>query len=176
MQRATRAIALALGIAFAGAPAGTAAQEPSADDATRTAEGTVARLYELVTFDPGATPDWSAVRSLFVPETVVVLRTSRTASTQFTLDGFVQDFITFIERANVAATGFSERILRTSPTVFRDIAHVLVLYEAHIPGSPRPPQQGVDSFQLVKKDGRWWIVSVVNDLPSPEYPVPAALR
>ena len=34
----------------------------------------------------------------------------------------------------------------------------------------------VDSFQLVKKDGRWWIVSVVNDLPSPEYPVPAALR
>jgi hypothetical protein len=60
--------------------------------------------------------------------------------------------------------------------VFRDIAHVLVLYEAHIPGSARPPQQGVDSFQLVRNAGRWWIVSVVNDLPSPEHPAPPVLR
>ena len=34
-----------------------------------------------------------------------------------------------------------------------DIAHVWVLYEAEIPGWGRPAQPGVDSFQLVRRDG-----------------------
>jgi hypothetical protein len=51
-----------------------------------------------------------------------------------------------------------------------------VLYEASIPGWGRPPQQGIDSFQLIKKDGRWWIASITNDVPNPDHPVPEALR
>jgi hypothetical protein len=53
---------------------------------------------------------------------------------------------------------------------------VLVLCEASIPGAPRPPQQGVDSFQLIRQGGRWRIVSVVNDLPTADAPLPAELR
>ena len=59
--------------------------------------------------------------------------------------------------------------------LFGDMAHVLVLYEARIPGSGRPPQLGVDSFQLIRKQGRWWIAGVINELPTPERPVPAEL-
>jgi len=135
----------------------------------------VAELYDLVTFDAGTTPDWDKVRSLFLEEAIVVLRTTRTESTQFTLEGFVQDFVNFIERANVEQTGFVEEIVSMKSMVFRDIAHVLVLYDAQIPGRDRPPTQGVDSFQLIKKDGRWWIVSITNDLPDPDNPVPAEL-
>ncbi len=60
--------------------------------------------------------------------------------------------------------------------VFGDMANVLVLYEAHITGSSRPPQQGVDNFSLIKKDGRWWIVSVTNEIPTPDRPIPEVLR
>jgi hypothetical protein len=142
---------------------------------TETPEQVVRGLYEMVTFDPGTTPNWSEVRSVFIDEAVVVLRTSPTASTVFTLDGFVQDFVNFIERDNVEATGFTERVVAVESMVFRDIAHVLVLYESSIPGR-RPPTPGVDSFELIKRDGRWKIVSVINDLPNAAHPVPAVLR
>ncbi|UCG76901.1 MAG: hypothetical protein JSV95_06365 [Gemmatimonadota bacterium] len=141
-----------------------------------TPEGVVARLYEMVTFPAGSVPDWDEVRSLFIDEAVVVLRTARDETTLFSLDGFIADFVAFIERAGVERTGFSERVIRMKSTVFGDIAHVLVLYEASIPGSARPPQQGVDSFQLIRRHGRWLIASVVNELPAPGRPVPPELE
>ena len=136
----------------------------------------VRTLYGLVTFEPGTIPDWDEVRSLFLDEAVVVLRTSRTESTVFSLDGFVNDFVTFIERANAVETGFEERIIRLVPTEFHDIAHVWVLYEARVPGSARPPQQGVDSFSLMRRNGRWLVVSVTNDIPGVDHPIPEVLR
>jgi hypothetical protein len=152
------------------------AQAPSEGDALQTAEGVVTQLYELVTFEAGTTPDWDKVRSLFIDEAVIVLRTSRTATTVFSVDGFVNDFVTFIERAKVKETGFTEKILRTKPTIFGDMAHMWVLYEASVPGSSRPPQQGVDSFSLIKQDGRWWIAAITNEIPTPNRPVPPPLE
>jgi hypothetical protein len=136
----------------------------------------VEELYGLVTFEAGNSPDWDVVRSLFIPEGTVVLRTSRTETTVFSVEGFVQDFVTFIERAKVEESGFVERIVHTHGTVFGDMANIWVLYEAHIPGSARPPQRGVDSFQLIKKDERWWIVSITNEVPTPDRPVPEFFR
>jgi hypothetical protein len=140
------------------------------------AEGVVKKLYDLVTFDAGTTPDWDAVKSLFINEGVVVLRTSRDSSTVFTVQGFVDDFVNFIERAKVVETGFKEEIKRMKPMVFGDIATVLVLYEASIPGQKRPPQLGVDSFSLIKKDGHWNIVSITNEIPTPGNPIPEELQ
>ncbi|MHC4991789.1 MAG: hypothetical protein ACYTGC_12490 [Planctomycetota bacterium] len=141
-----------------------------------TAEGLVASLYDAVTFEAGTTPDWDHVRSMFIDEAVIVLRTSRQSTTVFSVEGFVEDFVKFIERADARRTGFTERIIRTRPMVFGDMAHVLVLYEASIPGSPRPPQQGVDSFSLIRKQDRWWIAAVTNEIPTPDRPVPEQLR
>jgi hypothetical protein len=71
--------------------------------------------------------------------------------------------------------GFSETIVRLDATVFRDIANVLVLYDAAITDSERAPTRGVDSIDLIQKDGRWWIASIVNDLPNADHPIPARL-
>ena len=157
-------------------PLALLAQEPGAGAPNGSAEDVVKELYDLVTFPSGATPDWDRGRSLFLPEGVVVLRTSRTETTVFSVEGWVQDFVTFIERANVTATGFVERIVRTQAVEFGDIAHVWVLYEAEIPGSGRPAQQGVDSFQLVRRDGAWLIASILNEIPTPNRPIPEVLR
>jgi hypothetical protein len=106
----------------------------------------------------------------------VVLRTSREGTSVFTLEEFVQDWLRFIEGSNVEASGFTERILRTHTTEFGDIAHVWVLYEAEIPGRGRPAQAGVDSFQLVRRDGVWKIASILNEIPIPGRPIPQVLR
>ena len=143
---------------------------------TDSAEGVVLELYDLCTFDAGTLPDWDHMRSLFLPEATVTLRNSRTSNTIFSVEEFVGDWHTFIERDNVEERGFTEEIVRMSSTVFGDIAHIMVLYHASFPDWDRPPQPGVDFIQLVKNDGRWWITSIANEVPTPNRPVPEALR
>jgi hypothetical protein len=136
----------------------------------------VTALYRAVTFEPGTTPDWAYVRSMFHKDAQVVLRVTRDSTAIMSVDGFVQDFVDFIARAKADKSGFQERVLKMRPLVFGNVADVLVLYEASLPGSPRGPQKGVDSFHLVKKDGRWWMVSIVNDVVTKDRPVPKELE
>lgn len=151
-------------------------RDSGAKNPLRTAHRVVSELYRLVTFKAGTSPDWDKVKSLFLEQAVVVLRTGRDKLSVFSVEGFVEDFVRFTERADVKEKGFTERIVRTKSTVYGDIAHILVLYEASIPGSARPPQRGVDSFQLIQKNGRWWIVSITNELVTADRPVPPGLR
>ena len=58
---------------------------------------------------------------------------------------------------------------------FGEIAHVLVLYEARIPGSQRPPSRGIDSIQLIKQEGKWKVASIVNEAVMPGSKLPEGL-
>ncbi len=140
-------------------------------------EELVRSLYHLVSVTPGGPQtDWEKVRSLFYKDAVIELRQTPKTTSVFSVQGFIDDFIRFNQRARVPERGFSEKILRLRSMVFQDIAHVLVLYEASMPDSSRPPQQGIDSFQLIRKDGRWWIISVANEVPAPGSPLPKELE
>lgn len=171
-----RSICVALAVMASSSTTVLQAQEPAEQDALATPEGVVSEIYDLVSFEAGNVPDWNVVRSMFIPEAIVVLRTSWEATTVFSLDGFINDFVNFVENSPAGQMGFTESIIRMKSMVFGDMAHVLVLYEAHITGSPRPPQQGVDSFSLIKKDGRWWIAAITNELPTPDRPLPEELQ
>ena len=56
-----------------------------------------------------------------------------------------------------------------------DMAHVLVLYEARITGDGRPPQQGIDSWSLVRRNDRWFIAAVTNELVTSRQTLPTEL-
>lgn len=152
------------------------AQTLESDTTFTTAENLVTELYKAVTFKAGEKVDWKRVKSMFLEQAVIVLRTSRDSSSVFNVNGFVDDFVNFIYKYRVDTTGFSERIVKMKPMVFGDIAHVLVLYEAQIIGSKRTPQQGVDSFELIRRNGRWWITTIVNEIPTKQRPVPIELQ
>lgn len=151
------------------------AQNSSEKSAAKTAEEVVTTIYNLVSFKPGETPDWEKVKSVFVEDALVVLRASRTHHNIFSREGFIDDFKNFISRSNVNKTGFLEKIINKKTTIFGDVAHCFVVYEASIPGLQRPPQKGIDSFQLMKKDGQWRIVSIVNEIVTPNNPIPKEL-
>jgi hypothetical protein len=151
------------------------AENHAQDSTTLCPEGVIRELYRLVTIEKGSTGEWDSVRALFIDEAVIVLRTSRTATSVFTLDGFVDDFIRFIDSYNIVETGFTETILAMKPWVYGDMAHVLVLYEAKIPGSERPPSKGIDSFLLIRKEGEWKVAAITNEVPTPENPLPSEL-
>ncbi|HYA49293.1 MAG TPA: hypothetical protein VEG35_06300 [Burkholderiales bacterium] len=157
---------------------------PAATNAPAKGPGdVVAGLYDLVGAEPGRTPDWDKVRALFVKEAVIVLRTARTATTLFSLEGFIQDFVDFYKKPFHRGTltiypnqaGFTEKVVRMKTFEFWDMANVLVLYEAHITGDPTPPQRGIDSWLLSRRDGRWVIVAITNDLITKDHPVPPEL-
>lgn len=139
-------------------------------------ETVVNKLYELVTFDKGEIPDWDKVRSLFIDEAVIILRTNRDSTTIFDLEGFVGDFVSFIENSPVKETGFSEKIIKSEKFIFGDIAQFIVVYEVSIPGTKFKPQLGVDIFHLTKRKSAWKISSIVNEVPSEENPLPETLK
>ena len=152
------------------------ASPPAPEPQLQTADGVVRELYRLVTIAVGDSTDWEQVRNLFIPEAVIVLRVSKDASSTFSLQGWIDDFVAWDAKARVSERGFEERITRLEPMVFRDIAHVLVCYEARVLDSPKPPTVGVDSIELIRKDGRWWIAAITNDLPNAEHPLPPQLQ
>ena len=150
-------------------------QSTPGEDQLKTAEQVVTEIYNLVSFKAGETPDWEKVKSLFIDDAVVVLRTSFTQHSIFSREGFIDDFKNFIVKFRADTTGFTEKIVNIKTTVIGDIAHCFVVYDASIPTRKRPPQRGVDSFQLIKKDGNWRIVSIVNEIPTPNRPMPEDL-
>lgn len=160
------------------------AQEPAAPTPPQPVGDFVAGIYSLVSSTGGKLPDWDQVRACFLKEAVIVLRTSWTTLTAFSLDGFIKDFVDFYERpykrgeATVVPkeSGFTEKVVRMKAWEFGDMAHVLVLYEAQITGFAMAPQQGVDSWLLVRRDGRWFIAGATNELVTAARPIPPELR
>ncbi len=129
-------------------------------------------VYDAVSSRDGNAPDWKAVRSYFDPDAIVVLRASREASKKLDVDGFIQDFVDFYDRINHQKRGFAETVVSLKCLEYGNIAHCYVVYEAATEGSERPPQRGLDSWHLMKRDGRWWVVSVVNDSEPSAGPIP----
>lgn len=141
-----------------------------------TAEDVVRDLYRRVTFDAGKNVDWEQVKALFVPEAVVVLRTSRTSMSVFSRDAFVADFVRFIAQAKLEDRAFEETIVAMRAEEIGDVARATVHYTARIPSADRPAQHGIDVFLLMKTPAGWRIVSIVNEIVRPGVEVPAELR
>ena len=87
-------------------------QQPGSDSWYKTPEELIRDIYVAVSAKNSESVDWQKVRSMFIDEAGVILRTSRDKSTQFTADGFIQDFKDFYQYPEVKANGFGEKILR----------------------------------------------------------------
>jgi SAM-dependent methyltransferase len=144
----------------------------------------ISGIYELVSSAGGNLPDWERVRARFAGEAVIVLRTGRTEIRTFSVDAFIRDFAEFYERPfKIGAkrvlpkdSGFKETVLRMSPWEYGDMAHVLVLYEAKITTDGAPGQRGLDSWLLVRREGRWFVAALTNEIMRPGLPLPATLQ
>lgn len=168
----------------ASSPALAQAPAPAAKAAPQSAAERLAELYDIFSSAGGRMPDWDKARSYFLKEAVVAERTTPTTLATFDLEGFIRDVIDFYVRPVKfgAVTlvplecGFSDRIVRMKSREFGDTAHVLVLFETFITGSPVEPTLGVDSWLLGRRDGRWLVLAVTNELVSSANPIPPELR
>lgn len=92
------------------------AQTPSQTTDNKSPDDIVTRLYELVTFDSTATPNGDQVKSLFIDEAVIVLRTTRDSMSVLDKHEFVELFIRDSKKYHFDKTGFQEKII--NPALF----------------------------------------------------------
>ncbi len=167
-----RATGLACLISMALTAPALAQTNETAED-LRSVEQVVRDVYDLVSWTDGNTPDWEVVREVFIPEAIVVLRYPPDLKVM-SVDGFLLDWLRFENQlAAAGVSGFQETVTSAETTEFGDVAHVNVVYESSIPGTTRPARPGVDLWSLIRVDGRWKVVSVVNELPRDDLPVPS---
>jgi len=139
-------------------------------------ESLVRGLYAAVSIKAGQAHDWDQVRKFFAPQAVLALRKSPTTMELVTVEEFVRWFMDDVKKFNMGDRGFQETVEKLKLTEFGDMAHCFVVYKARLMTPENAPGQlGLDSFGLMRKDGRWWVVSLNNDVVTPKRPLPPEL-
>lgn len=168
-------VVVALAIVLAGCASVPDSQPaaPAPDSEQFQIESTVLAVYNVIS-GPAGRRDWDRFKDLFAPGAQLI-------STRVT-DGVVStrvmttdDYIAATTE-NFAKNGFFERPLGNRVTIYRDIANVISAYESrHASADEKPFIRGINSFQLVKLDGRWKVQQILWEPEDAAHPIPAEL-
>lgn len=161
-------IILALGIFLASPLLSQSTKTENTVDVT----SVVKQIYTTVSKAAGEEVNWDEVRAFFVPEAVILLQTSMTESSLFTVEEFIADFKAFYSNDFMKDRTFKESVLGMESQIYKDIAYVGVFYKAQIIGMEAPPTKGLDFWLLNKTDAGWKVVSVVNEVVTPDAKIP----
>jgi hypothetical protein len=124
-------------------------------------------VYDVISGPAGQRRDWNRMRSLFtanarlMPKGAAGLRS-----------GSVEDYIT-ASGPQLEQNGFIEREMARRVEQYGDIAHVFSTYEARNRADGPVFMRGINSVQLVRHQGRWWVVSIMWQAETPQTPLPA---
>lgn len=144
-------------------PSQTGASVPNAgslSDDVATPESLVDAAYRLISFGPGGEPGWSSFRRLFADRSVLALRVfpEDPAVSVMTLDEYIGRQV----REGMHEMGYEERPLDCVVAVTGDIAEARVRFQMVF--GPQRVHDAVDVFQMVRCQGRWWIVSIISEI------------
>ncbi|MGQ0538644.1 MAG: hypothetical protein ACT4R6_06835 [Gemmatimonadaceae bacterium] len=154
---------------------------PSLDSAARPAarpedvassDAIIKAVYDVISGGVGEKRDWDRMRSLFVPNARLMPAVPRPGGGSAVLVWSVDDWIAnsepFLERE-----GFHEREIHRVSEEYGNIMHLFSTYESrHSPADEKPFTRGINSFQLLRDAGRWWIVSIFWQSETPASPIP----
>jgi hypothetical protein len=123
--------------------------------------------YDVISGPAGQKRDWNRMRSLFTANARLMPKGGRGL-----MSGSVEDYITS-SGPMLEERGFIEREVSRRVEQYGDIAHVFSTYEGRRSEGGPVFLRGINSFQLVRHEGRWWVVSIMWQAESPQNPLPA---
>lgn len=129
-------------------------------DDLSTIDGLLAALYDTISGSAGVEPDWDRERTLFAPD-------ARLIPTRLGDDGELRPHVLDVDgyiasrRVYLRDNDFFERQVRREIKQFRHIAQVFSEYESATTPGGAPFVSGVNLLQLIFRDGRWWIQSIL---------------
>lgn len=137
----------------------------------RTVESIVAAMYDTISGPKGQARDWDRYRALFFPG--ARLSVARAAHGTAVVDSVPVEEYVERERRYLEGSGYFEKSASMRIERFGQIAHVLSVYESRRAAQEEQPYaRGVNSIQLVESAGRWWIVSVLWQRETEQFPIP----
>jgi hypothetical protein len=133
----------------------------------------LAALYDVISGPAGGARDWNRFHSLFLPGARMMPTRARPDGGADVLIWSTSDWI---ERATpmFVRLGFHEKQTAVRVEQFGNIAHAFSTYESRYAASdPQPFTRGINSIQLLRDAGRWWVVSIMWDAERADNPLPA---
>lgn len=121
----------------------------------------VLNAYESISFEVGTTPNYEALEAIFAPDAMLYNFRGDTLE-GYNIDEFLVGFKAGIEGGNM--TGFNEIELGGETEYFGNIGHRISAYGSYINGADEIGEKGVNSFQLLKIDGKWLVSSIIWDV------------
>jgi hypothetical protein len=148
------------------AGAAAAAQPPKSDLAG--IDAAIRGVYQVISGPPGQKRDFEKMRSLFAPN--ALLRVIGPKGLRGgTLDDYIAKSGPLLEKM-----GFTERELGRRVEVWGGLATAWSAYDGRsADGSFH--ERGINSFQLVKIDGKWVVASILWQEATPDNPLPPDL-
>jgi len=147
--------------------AAPAAAQPKASSADMAAiDHAIHDVYAVISGSPGQKRDFAKMRSLFAPD--ALLRPIGPKGLRGgTLDHYIEKSGPLLEKE-----GFTEQELGRRVEIWGNLATAWSAYHGRT-ASGSFNERGINSFQLVKVDGKWLIASILWQEESPEFPLPA---
>jgi hypothetical protein len=146
-------------------PPSPASPPPARPADVSSLEAIIAAVYDAISGPAGQAREWERFRSLFVPGARLIPSTPKKeggAEAQvLTVEDYISRFGPRLEK-----DGFFEQEIARKVERFGNIAHVFSTYES------RPFARGINSFQLLKDGGRWWVVTIYWESERADNPIP----
>jgi len=139
-------------------------------------EAIVLAAYDVIARAPGEAYDWDRFRSLFLPEARLIPNTEQTGGEFRILTP--GEFTAWADSFTVVGgpddQGFVEEQIATTIERYGDVAHAFSTYRKRFWDVDETLGRGINSFQLVRHDDRWWIAGIVWDEECCGGPIPEA--
>jgi len=125
-------------------------------------------VYEVISGPPGQKRDFDRMRSLFAPGA-----TLKAIGPKGLHGGTLEDYISR-NKDVLEKEGFTERELGRRTEVWGGLATAWSSYDGRT-ASGSFHERGINSFQLVKIDGKWLVASILWQEETPANPLPASM-
>jgi hypothetical protein len=154
-------------------PPTTASPQPAAKPAdVASPKAILAAAYDVISGPSTQQRDWDRLRSLFLPG-------ARLIQTSPDKDGKYTTTVLSVEEFIAAADpyfkqdSFYEREAASHADRYGNIMQVFSTYESLHSKDGKPFARGINSFQLLYQDHRWWIVTIFWQEEDHDFPIPA---
>ena len=126
---------------------------------------TIRAVYAVISGPPGQKRDFDHMRSLFAPNALL-----RAIGPKGVRGGTLEEYI--VRNGSILEKeGFTEQELGRRVELYGNLATVWSSYDGQT-ASGSFHERGINSFQLVKVDGKWLVASILWQEESKEFPLP----
>lgn len=121
----------------------------------------IEELYRLISFESGSLPNWDRFISLFTENAVMSLRLFPGDPEMWT--GTPAEYAQVQVDKEMEEFGYSETPVKEEWMVFGHVAEGRVIFDMQ--RGDQPAIRCFDGYHLIFKDDRWWVTSILGEIP-----------